>query len=68
MAVGTIHKVRTLKFGNFQTPLPPLYAFKQQKDFIKTIDKQFCLETLPFRQSIRTLWMVPSKSKPLVYP
>ena len=26
---GTIHKVRTLKFGDFQTPSPPLYTFKQ---------------------------------------
>ena len=26
---GTIHKVRTLKFGDFQTPHSLLYAFKQ---------------------------------------
>ena len=27
--LGTVLKVRTLKFDNFQTPPPPLYAFKQ---------------------------------------
>ena len=26
---GTIHKVLPLKFGDFQTPAPHLYAFKQ---------------------------------------
>ena len=44
---GTIHKVRTLKFGDFQTPPPPLYAFKQQNDVMKTIDVRFCLDSLP---------------------
>ena len=41
--LGIIHKVRTLKCGDFQTSHPPLHAFKQQKDVIKTID----------------VWMVP---------
>ena len=43
---GTIHKVRTLKFGDFQTHSPPLYTFKQQNDVLKTIDVRFCLEPL----------------------
>ena len=52
-----------LKFDDFQTPPPPpppsLYAFKQWNDDIKTIDVRFCLDPLPPRQSLRTLWMVP---------
>ena len=27
--IGTIHEVRTLKIGDFQTPPTSLYAFKQ---------------------------------------
>ena len=44
-ALGTIHKVHTLRFGDFQT-LPPLYSFKQKTNVIKTIDVRFCLEPL----------------------
>ena len=35
--LGIIHKVRTLKFDNVQTPPPTLYAFKQQNVVIKQI-------------------------------
>ena len=58
---GTIHKVRTFKFGDFQTTSPLLYDFKQQTDVTKIIDVRFCPDPLPFPQSVRTLWMVPSK-------
>ena len=34
-----------LKFGDFQTPPPPLYAFKQNC-VIKT-DVRFCLDPIP---------------------
>ena len=27
--LGTIHKVYMFKFGDFQTPFPPLYAFEK---------------------------------------
>ena len=42
----TIQKVRTLKFGDFKTPLPS-YAFKQKNDVIKTIDVRFYSDPLP---------------------
>ena len=41
--LGIIHKVRTLKFGKFQTPPPPFYTFKKQNDAIKTMDICFCV-------------------------
>ena len=54
--LGTIHKVRTLKFGGFQKLLPRLYAFKQYNDVIKTRHVGFCIDTfLPLE---RTYFMV----------
>ena len=40
----TIHKVYTIKFVDFHTPSPLLYAFEQLSDVIKTIKVRFCLD------------------------
>ena len=37
---------------------PPLYAFKQQNNIIKTIDVCFCLDPFSPLKSVHTLWVV----------
>ena len=56
---GTIHEVRTLKFGDFEIPPSLLYAFKQYNGVINIIDARFFLDSLPPSLSVRTLWMAP---------
>ena len=69
LQLGTIHKVRTLKYGDFQTPNPPLYASKEQNDVIKTINLRFCLDLLPPPEC--TYFMdgpLPDKTQTGVFP